>query len=157
MSFFELRTPRDMLEKTRREHARLCSDFTIDNVFSFFVSAYHIRDYVAKTNPVIQKALEAFLLGNDLKDCRDLCDKGKHLHLTHRHDPITDISGGGGFGESAFGESAFSDSEEWHLLAEGRNVDVRQLANRVLQKWEEFFEKNGLCLQRQPTGAPASG
>jgi hypothetical protein len=32
--FFELRTPRDMLEKARREYGRLTADFNIDNVFN---------------------------------------------------------------------------------------------------------------------------
>ena len=42
MSFFELRTPRDLLEKAHREHDRLTCAFNIDNVFNFFVTAFHI-------------------------------------------------------------------------------------------------------------------
>lgn len=38
-----------MLEKARREHARMSSSFDIDHVFNFFVTANHIRDYVEKT------------------------------------------------------------------------------------------------------------
>lgn len=61
-SFFELRTPRDMLEKAERELQRLRADFTIDNLFNFFVTAYHIRDYVQEATTVPQSELDAFLL-----------------------------------------------------------------------------------------------
>jgi hypothetical protein len=91
MAFFELRTPRDMFAKAEREFQRLQREFTIDNLFNFFVTACHIQDYVRKAASVPQFALEAFLADPDLKDCRDLCDKGKHLRLTQREDPTTVI------------------------------------------------------------------
>jgi hypothetical protein len=37
MAFLELRTPRDMLDRAKREHARLSANFDIENVFNFFV------------------------------------------------------------------------------------------------------------------------
>ena len=87
MAYFELRTPRDMLDKARREHKRLTERVDIDNVFNFFVTAYHVKDYVEKKASVPQIALESFLADPDIKDCRDLCDKAKHLTLTKRSDP----------------------------------------------------------------------
>ena len=89
MAFFELANPRDMFQKAERELQRLQTDFTIDNVFNFFVTAYHIQDYVRTTSSVPQVDLEAFLKDVDLQDCRDLCDKGKHVRLTKRADPTT--------------------------------------------------------------------
>ena len=39
--FFDLSTPRDMLNKAVREHfSRLETDLSIDNVFNFFVTAF---------------------------------------------------------------------------------------------------------------------
>lgn len=91
MNFFELRSPRDVLEKARRELARLESELHIDHVFNFFVTAYHIRDYILKTSAVPQVDLEIFLKDPELQACRDLCDKGKHLKLKNRPDPNTII------------------------------------------------------------------
>jgi hypothetical protein len=48
VTFLELRTRRDMLMKAKREHSRLKTIFDIDNVFNFFVTANHIRDYIEK-------------------------------------------------------------------------------------------------------------
>ena len=39
--FLELRTPRDMLMKAKREHSPLTTSFDIDNVFNFFVTRLH--------------------------------------------------------------------------------------------------------------------
>src|SRR5437879_11270276 len=111
MTFFELRTPRDMLAKAERELARFQQDFTIDNLFNLFVTAYHIQDYIRASAAVPQHALDSFLADAELKACRDLCDKGKHLRLTKRADPTTDVVDGG-FSGAAFGELAFGEDEE---------------------------------------------
>jgi hypothetical protein len=52
MGFFELRTPADMLRKAERELSRFQSEFNIDNLFNFFVTAYHVQDYIEKTAAV---------------------------------------------------------------------------------------------------------
>jgi len=89
MAIFEFRTPHNIPEKARREHSRLTGGINIDNVFNFFVTAYHIQDYIGKTKAASQSALDAFLRDQVLMDPRDLCEKGKHLRLTKRPDPST--------------------------------------------------------------------
>ncbi|NOT20633.1 MAG: hypothetical protein HOP24_10265 [Sideroxydans sp.] len=143
MSLFELRTPRDMLEKARREHQRLAERFDIDNLFNFVVTAYHISDYIRKTGAVAQVALDTFLQDQDIKDCRDLCDKGKHLTLTKRSDPITHVWSGC-FGGAPFGVLPFGGGDKWVLFTGDREVDIKWLAERVLTKWELFFATHGL-------------
>lgn len=143
MSFFELRTPHDMLEKARREHRRLMEHFDIDNAFNFFVTVNHIRDYVRGSGAVTQVVLEAFLQDEDIKDSRDLCDKGKHLALTKRANPETHIWSGC-IGGAPIGILSINGSDKWILLSGTREVDVRSLSERALEKWEEFFLRNGL-------------
>jgi hypothetical protein len=143
MAFLELRTPRDMLEKAKREHARLSSNFDIDNVFNFFVTANHIRDYIEKTGSVSQAAVEAFFSDQDMKDCRDLCDKAKHLRLTKRPDPVTH-QWSGAIGGAPIGVLPIGGGGRWELWSNDREVDIEWLASRVLQKWEEFFAAHGL-------------
>lgn len=142
-TFFELRTPRDMLEKAMRERQRLRNDFSLDNIFNFFVTAYHIRDYVKEVTAISASELKSFLADPDLQDCRALCNKGKHLRLTGHPDALTDISSGG-FGCNAFGEGAFGENEMRKLFYGNRAVDVRALPDRVIQKWEGFLARHGL-------------
>jgi len=148
MSFFELQTPRHMLEKARREHGRLTDTFNIDNVFNFFVTANHIRDYIRKSAAVPQPtrdALKAFLKDPDLATTQDLCDKGKHLHLTQRPDPSAFRSAIGPLNTAPLNTIPLNHySEVWTLHSGNRTFDVAALANRVIQKWETFFAANGL-------------
>lgn len=143
MAFFELRTPADMLAKARREHQRLRERFDIDNVFNFFVTANHIRDYIQKTEAVEKAIIDAFLQDQDMKDCRDLCDKGKHLTLTKRTDPSTGIWSGC-IGGAPIGELPIGGEDQWVLFSGDREIDVEWLADRVLAKWEAFFSTHGL-------------
>ena len=143
MPLFELRTPRDMLEKARREHQRLGERFDIDNLFNFFVTAYHISDYIRKTKAVSQVMLDTFLQDQDIKDCRDLCNTGKHLTLTNRADPTTHVWSGC-LGGAPMGVLPIGGGDKWVLFAADREVDVEWLAERVLTKWESFFSTHGL-------------
>ena len=81
MAFLELKTPIDMLEKAKREHARMTAAFEIDHVFNYFVTANHISDYVEKTGAVTKAVLEVLYEHEDMRDCRDLCNKAKHLRV----------------------------------------------------------------------------
>lgn len=143
MALFELKTPRDMLEKARREHQRLVERFDIDNLFNFFVTAYHISDYVRKTGATPQVELDTFLHDQDIKDCRDLCDKGKHLSLTKRTDPTTHVWSGC-IGGAPLNALPLNGGDKWILLTGDREVDVEWLAERVLAKWDAFFTTHGL-------------
>src|SRR5262245_18505997 len=73
--FFELQSPRDMLEKARREFSKLKRDPDTDNVFNFFVTAHHIKDY-ARDSGIPESQ---FPKGIDFQLCRKLCNMAKHL------------------------------------------------------------------------------
>lgn len=143
MSLFELRTPRDMLEKACREHQRLAERFDIDNLFNFFVTSYHISDYIRETGAVTQVVLDTLLQDQDIKDCHDLCDKGKHLTLTKRADPTTRVWSGC-VGGAPIGVLPIGGGDKWVLFTGGREVDVKRLAERVMAKWVAFFSTHHL-------------
>lgn len=132
-----------MLEKAKREHARLLATFDIDHIFNFFVTANHIRDYVEKAGSVTSAQIEELFQDNDMKDCRDLCDKAKHLRLTKRPDPMTH-RWSGALGGAPIGAVPIGSGGEWELWSNGRTVAILPLAARVLQKWEAFFERHRL-------------
>jgi hypothetical protein len=122
----------------------------IDHVFNFFVTAYHIIDYVRKAEAVPQHFIDTFAADQDIKDCRDACDKGKHLKLTKpgRVDPDMDPQHGAAFAADAFATEAWS-RDAWNmgeraLLSEDRVVPVEALADRVMKKWDTFFAEHGL-------------
>lgn len=143
MAYFELTSPRDMFCKTKRELTRLRTECTIDNVFNFFVTAHHIQDYVRITNAVPQHIIDKFLSDNDMKDCRDLCNKGKHLKLTKRPDPRT-FTYNGTLNGAPLNTLALNEGDKWMLISAGREIEVTNLAERVTEKWKAFLMKYGL-------------
>ena len=140
-NFFDLATPRDMLEKAKRELARLEARVHIDNVYNFYVTAYHIQDYVRKTNPSKIGELEKFITHQDLKDCQDLCDKGKHLKLTkkNRPDPQAIVYDQLLSGNTPLGSMKLDEGHEWTLItSDGRYVNILHLAKIIVNHWEVF-------------------
>src|ERR1700691_4916692 len=121
-----------MLEKARREHTRLTAAFNIDNVFNFFVTAYHIQDYIKNTRAVPRATLDAFLKDQDIQDARDLCDKGKHLRLTKRPNPSTTRQVLGPLNTVPLNTLPLNAYEEhWVLQSGSRTTRVATLANRI--------------------------
>ncbi len=138
-----------MLEKTRREYARLQQQWDIDNIFNFFVTAYHVQDYIEdyieETKAIEAAILKDFLNDQDIKDCRDMCDKGKHRKLTRRKypDPLTTMWDGSING-APINAIEINGDDKWVLINGDREIDVKWLAERVLAKWEKFFSTHGL-------------
>lgn len=142
-SYFDLATPRDMLEKAKRELRRIEREIHIDNVYNFYITAYHIQDYVRKTNPSRIYELEKFLAHQDLKDCQDLCDKGKHLKLTkkNRSDPQALVYDHTLSGNTPLGALKFDEGPEWMLItSDGRHINAISLALAVVNHWSAFLD-----------------
>jgi hypothetical protein len=142
--FFSLKTPRDMLEKAKRERLRLAEAPTIDNVFNFFITARHIIDYAKKGSQIQQVLLNEFERDPDIKSLCDIGDKGKHLILTKkdRVDPVAERKGVGFFGGN-FATANFNFTLVWILILDGKRVNVFEFADTVVQKWEQFLTENG--------------
>ncbi len=80
-------------------------------------------------------------------DARDMCDKGKHLRLTHKHrtDPSTAHMTRGPLNTVPLNTLPLNDYRDvWIPQSGNRTLDVVALADRVLNKWEQFFSANGL-------------
>jgi hypothetical protein len=146
MGFFEFGTPKDMLEKARREFKRLednsqaappdeiPSDDFKDHVFNFFVTAYHVADYLDE--PLRKKVRKK----SWLKLCGDVGNKAKHMELTRdRPDPKTPK-------HYTFSPGASVErSVKWCIAwPNGTSREVVSFAREVITKWERFFELNGI-------------
>jgi hypothetical protein len=144
-NFFGLAKPIDILNKAKRELERLEKQVHIDHVYNFFTTAYHVQDYVKKGTQIPISEVNNFLKNQDLIDCRDICDKGKHLKLTHngRHDPLTIIYDNTLSGNTPLGSFRLDTNDEWILeSSDGRKIEVVALAYRVIQKWELFLSQH---------------
>jgi len=143
--FFGISNPRYMLEKAKREFGNMKSHISTDSIFNFFITAYHVKDWVKIQYPTLEPKCKTFLADPDLQMCEYICVKGKHLIATWKPYPFdTQHSKGAVFGEAMFGEVAFGESESYSLIVDGREIDIIALAQRLLAKWEGFFKDNDI-------------
>jgi hypothetical protein len=148
---YGLKTPRDMLEKLRREHARLRVQVTSDDLFNFVVTAYHIRDWVRRHPSASEAAKEeAWSLYSNtyIGVCRDLTNASKHYVLWQNYkDQVTEkVSAISAYGSGRYGVGDYGSGEESIvvMLKDGRRMDALFLAQEVIDLWEQFFRKHGL-------------
>ncbi|AZU56709.1 hypothetical protein CFM90_11100 [Ralstonia solanacearum] len=143
MSFFELTTASAMLAKARRELVRLECEESIDHVYNFFTTAYHVTDYL---KPVLSVAEHRALVTEPaIQLCADVCNKAKHMTLTHsRPDPST-YSDSGAIGGAAINSVAINASgERWVRWADGTQLELVQFAKSVIERFEQFFAAHGI-------------
>jgi hypothetical protein len=145
--FFELRTPRDLLAKAKRDHAKMEAETSTDTIFNFFVTTYHVVDYVKALGTVPLSAIDQLYDDPDFKMCQFLCNKGKHIKL-RQGSPFEakyEAAVAGGFlGSFVLGRDVLGGPERFVVLDGNKEVDTVDLGQRLLQKWEAFFATHGI-------------
>jgi len=144
--FFEISTPRHMFEKAVREFEKMKLNLNTDTIFNFFVTAYHIMDYVKAQGTADQKAIKKMYNDPDFQMCGFICNKGKHLKLDKGEPYSTEHKRGALYGVSAYNECEYNEGPSYYLLAEGQRINVIELGRRLLQKWEDFLSDQSVQL-----------
>lgn len=142
--FFAIRDHRDMLAKAERELARMRDDLGTDAVFNFFVTAYHVMDYV-KALGLPRAATDAMYADPDFDLCQFICNKGKHLQLRAGDRDATHTEGVSGMLDMhGFDVLGFDEDIPPGFFVDGTRVDVLRLGRDLVAKWEAFFVVNGI-------------
>lgn len=140
--FATLQTAGDLLRKVRHDHDRLRS--APDDVyaaFDFFVSAYHMLDWLHPNDVAARKAeKEGNLL---LQVCSHIANGAKHFQATAKHHTsVADLySEEGAFQRDCFQADAFQvgglfvDLDGQAAMTFGTRLEVIDLAGRVLAHW----------------------
>ncbi len=142
---FELSTPRHMLEKARRDFEKLSQDTNTNNVFDFFVTAYHIVDYVKALKTVAPDDINALYEEPDFRRCKYICNKSKHRTLEKGDDEfVTYRRPSSALGEFTLGESALGLGRAYFIIDDAEQVDILDLGRRIVIRWEAFFETHSI-------------
>jgi hypothetical protein len=141
VGFFELRTAESMLEKAKRELTRLeaadsMAEDSVDHVYNFFVTAYHICDYFP------EPAREAVRKDPLIKLCGDACNTAKHMRLDPKYgrEPVFTPKHYR-FDHGAPVERSVKRCIRWD---DGIEREAVAFAQSVIAKWEELFVKHGI-------------
>ena len=141
--FFEFETPRQLLEKAEHEFQRLIDDVTSDNVFNFFVSAYHIVDRIKEIDSIPPKDIRDLNSNPDFRKCRYICLKSKHLKLNKGDDEFdTHRRPAAIWGDAVWGESMWDTGRAYFIIEKNERVDVLELGQRVINLWESFLNQH---------------
>ena len=155
--FFSLGTAKDMFAKAGREYDRLRNEPSIDNIFNFFVTAYHVVDYLPLGNEVTSDQINALRDDPDMQRCAHVCNKGKHAVLTQgdfnadkknglrRPSPIARVESGA-LGCSSLGTHSLGGSPPISLYYPDtrEHVAILPLADRVMKRLVAFVEEHKL-------------
>jgi hypothetical protein len=137
-----------MLEKAKREFKRLANNLESDNIFNFFVTAYHVIDYIKALDSVPKKDIQKLYSNPDFKKCRFICLKSKHHVLNKgnmRDDEfITYRRPGAMLGEFVIGESVLDGKRAYFIVDKIEQIDVLDLGERVINLWETFFDDHNI-------------
>lgn len=145
--FFEIVSPRDLLEKAKRDYEKIKIDTSTDTIFNFFVTAYHIVDYVRALGTVAQTEIDKLYLDTDFRMCQFLCNKGKHIQLRGnepyeaKHVPAIQ---GGVLGSFVLGVDRLGGPEKFVIVDGTQEFDVIKVGNNLIMKWEDFFLSHGI-------------
>jgi hypothetical protein len=143
---YGFQTPRDLLEKLKRDGDRLWSDVTPDNLFNYVVTAWSLIDWIkngpAVGDPVLESARKMLLDDPYLQVCRDLTNHSKHFTL--RYSPsVTGVASVGGYGTVPYGSAGYGQGT-YAIQAGADTYYVHDLIGEVLLLYETFFATYGL-------------
>jgi hypothetical protein len=145
MGFFQLNTPKDMLEKAKRELTQLetadsMAADSIDHIYNFFVTAYHIVDYLDGRSAMPD--VEAIKAEPLILSCCDACNKAKHMRLTRkRPDVVTPTH----YNFLVGGPPNTPDKslERWIVWQDGTNLEAISFARSVIRRFERVPQACG--------------
>lgn len=145
----------EQVERTRRYLKRMrdiynavpylpdSRDYYLDDVHSFFVHCYHVRDWILHLNRLGLEAaaIDHFINAHEeLRICADLCNGAKHCEReqrpkTGRQPHIAQWS----FISNASNDDMRTTRGKFTILSNGRPFDALELAERCMALWDGFI------------------
>ena len=118
-----------------------------DDVFSFFLHCYHIKDWIAELNKlgITKKDIDRFIKQHEeLKICGDLCNGTKHCQLSKDKPSWTGeqphiISES--FHSSGNNDILFKTKCKFQVLSMGKLYDALELAEKCMSLWDKYVEE----------------
>ena len=132
--FFDISSAQDLLEKAKRDYISLCDNLNTDNIFNFFVTIYHVKDYILVQRLANKQSIEKIFEDNDFQICELICNKGKHLGVNRNATQSF----------QAHADTYFGNDVIYEAICDGKKIEVVELGKRLIEKWETFFKENGI-------------
>jgi hypothetical protein len=140
-----------IVNEARATHNRVSDDYQ-DDVYAFFVSCYHFKDWLKNdpTTTAVTGDVEDIVKGStDLSLCGDVANGFKHLALKGaRVDASTAIGRRDfkvTFGEDpTTGESSTTFGAQYEIVAGSATYDAYTVASNCFVAWEQYLRSKSL-------------
>jgi hypothetical protein len=136
-----------MLRKARRELDRIEREFSVDHVFNFFVTAFHVTDYLKMSGEVSPEKVKDLRNDERIRKCADVCNKAKHFKLERSRPDISSRQYSGAIGGAPIGMLPINSSGARFIVWEdGSQLEIVSFARATIATLEEFFATNTIDL-----------
>jgi hypothetical protein len=161
MASFDIRTPRDFLQKLRDEHADFIKSDCLDarHALNAVMTAYHLHEWVwggfAKKAYILHRSWGLRRVHVDefrrhvfgkcpaLEDAEALTYSTKHFGSDRKVIPLPTGKHQGAFQRGAFQDDAFDVSYLW-VERGGRRQRAEDFIQELIEFWEAFFTEYGI-------------
>lgn len=119
------------------------SDFYQDEVYSFFMNCYHLKDWIKHDPTVLSLAerVESFITeSKDMSLCADICNGIKHLKLL-RHRSNEDPKFGKRLFKVGVGTRPTTIAVEYTIETATGPINAYELATRCFEAWKVFLNQ----------------
>ncbi len=132
------------------------SEYYQDEVYTFFINCYHLKDWICNDNALKikekQKKLKEFIDNSEnMKICHDVCNGLKHLALDPskaKADKNTQF--GSRRHNLILGVERPIYSAKYSIKCKGKILDAFSLATVCIKEWDNFIKKQiGECVLSQ--------
>ncbi len=146
MLTYGLQTPRDLLEKLKRDAALLDEEVTSDRFFNFVVTGYSLVDWLKHEPTVPLTDVTAMYQDKWIRICGNIANASKHFKQSKGNTITSKVESRQGFGLGGFGKGGFGTGEEQIMieLNDGSSLNGLELGTGVLKTWDDFFHSHGL-------------
>lgn len=146
-TFFTL-TSKELYEKAQLEYKTLIEDISPYNIFNFFVTAYHLKDYI-KSEFRLNESRDIRAFG-DMEELLNLAgfvaNKGKHFELNNSHNMETRFySGKADCTMLVDGTWCIGEGEAYKIMdSDGVVHSIQDVAKRLMDEWGKFIDEKEL-------------
>jgi len=145
--FFDLDS-KGLFEKAQRDYKSLTEEGTHDNIFNFFVTAYHLKDYIKYQYHKNENNIRAFgNMKNLLNLAGFIANKGKHLkvdpkynNMETKHKPSIKYDDDHSYDD----EDLYFDETFMIEDSNGDRHSAYAIAKELLTEWENYMKHEGI-------------
>lgn len=147
-TFFKM-TSKELFEKIEKDFDVLVTDISADNIFNYFVSAYHLKDYIKEEFSIKEPDIRSFEGMDELLNLSGfIANKGKHFSLTHKKYSGMETRYYSGKIDGTMridGTWKIGEGESYKILKPNGDVEpILEIAKRFLDGWRNFISSNNL-------------